>query len=87
MIIVENIPSKEYNIMVCVMVKQEDNMELLTTTEMAEKWNISRRRVTTLCREGRIEGAILRGNTWLIPEDTKKPEDPRRVRKMGQTED
>ena len=62
-------------------------MELLTTTEMAEKWNITRRRVTTLCREGRIEGAILRGNTWLIPEDTKKPEDPRRVRKMGQKED
>ena len=58
-------------------------MELLTTTEMSEKWNISRRRVTTLCREGRIDGAILRGNTWLIPEDTKKPEDPRRVRKKG----
>lgn len=59
-------------------------MELLTTSEMAEKWNISRRRVTTLCREGRIEGAILRGNTWLVPENAKKPEDPRRVRKKGQ---
>ena len=33
-------------------------MELLTTTEMAERWEVSRRRVTTLCREGRIEGAI-----------------------------
>ena len=59
-------------------------MELLTTTQMAEKWEISRRRVTTLCREGRIEGAILRGNTWLIPEDAQKPDDIRRVRKMGQ---
>lgn len=59
-------------------------MELLTTSEMAEKWNISRRRVTTLCREGRIEGAILRGNTWLIPDNAIKPEDPRRVRKTGQ---
>lgn len=57
-------------------------MEYLTTTEMAEKWNLSRRRVTTLCREGRIEGAILKGNTWLIPKDTNKPEDPRRIRKM-----
>lgn len=55
-------------------------MELLTTTEIAEKWNISRRRVTTLCRERRVDGAILRGNTWLIPENAKKPEDPRRVR-------
>ena len=60
-------------------------MDLLTTTQMAEKWEISRRRVTTLCREGRIEGAILRGNTWLIPEDAQKPDDIRRVRKMKQS--
>ena len=46
-------------------------MELLTTSEMAKKWDISRRRVTTLCAEGRIEGAILKGNTWLIPENTE----------------
>ena len=59
-------------------------MELLTTSEMAEKWNISRRRVTTLCAQGRIEGAILKGNTWLIPENAEKPDDPRRVRKNGQ---
>lgn len=61
-------------------------MELLTTSEMAEKWNISRRRVTTLCTQGRIEGAILKGNTWLIPENAEKPDDPRRVRKNGHKE-
>lgn len=55
-------------------------MELLTTTQMADKWNISRRRVTTMCNQGRIEGAILRGNTWLIPDDAKKPDDNRRGR-------
>ena len=59
-------------------------IELLTTSEMAEKWDISRRRVTTLCSEGRIKGAILKGNTWLIPENAEKPDDPRRVRKNGQ---
>ena len=59
-------------------------MELLTTSEMAKKWDISRRRVTTLCTEGCIEGAILKGNTWLIPENTEKPDDPRRVRKNVQ---
>ena len=59
-------------------------MELLTTSEMAKKWDISRRRVTTLCAEGRIEGAILKGTTWLIPENTEKPDDPRRVRKIEQ---
>ena len=57
-------------------------MDLLTTTQMAENWGISRRRVTTLCREGRIEGAIIRGNTWLIPDDAEKPDDIRRVRKL-----
>ena len=62
-------------------------MELLTTTEMAERWEISRRRVTTLCREGRIEGAILKGNIWLIPNNAEKPDDPRRVRKMGQLDE
>ena len=61
-------------------------MELLTTSEIAEKWNISRRRVSTLCAQGRIEGAILKGNTWLIPENAKKCEDPRQVRKNGQQE-
>ncbi|MBR5384444.1 MAG: DNA-binding protein [Bacteroidales bacterium] len=60
-------------------------MELLTTTQMAEKWDISRRRVTTLCKEGRIEGAMLRGNTWLIPDDAEKPDDIRRVRKLEQS--
>lgn len=59
-------------------------MELLTTSEMAKKWDVSRRRVTTLCIQGRVEGAILKGNTWLIPENAKKPDDPRRARKNGQ---
>lgn len=57
-------------------------MEFLTTSEMAKKWDISRRRVTLLCSQGRIDGAILKGNTWLIPENAEKPEDPRRARRM-----
>lgn len=58
-------------------------MEYLSTSEIAKKWNISRRRVTTLCREGRIEDAKLTANTWLVPENAKKPDDPRRSRKRG----
>lgn len=54
-------------------------MEYLTTTEMAERWNISRRRVSTYCKEARIEGAILKGKTWLIPSDAEKPDDPRHM--------
>jgi DNA (cytosine-5)-methyltransferase 1 len=57
-------------------------MDFLTTTEMAEKWNITRRRIATLCKEGRVEGAVLKGKTWLIPGDAKKPDDPRRLKKV-----
>lgn len=51
---------------------------LLTSTEMAKVWNISARRISLLCSEGRVEGAFKKGKTWLIPDDTSKPEDPRR---------
>ncbi len=56
-------------------------MEFLTTTELSDKWDISRRRIATLCKEGRIKGAVLKGKTWLIPENADKPEDPRHIRK------
>ena len=52
-------------------------MDLLTTTEMSKKWNISRRRIATLCKEGRVPGSILKGKTWLIPEGASKPYDAR----------
>lgn len=56
-------------------------MEYLTSAECAEKWNISQRRVAIYCKEGRIAGAIMRGRMWMIPSDTEKPEDPRKVLK------
>ena len=52
-------------------------MEYLTTVEMSEKWNITSRRIGVLCSEGRIDGAIKKGKTWLIPSDAVKPEDAR----------
>lgn len=55
-------------------------MDYYTTSEMAEKWNISRRRIATLCKEGRIDGAILKGKIWLLPADAKKPDDPRHIK-------
>jgi DNA adenine methylase len=58
-------------------------MELLTTTEMANKWNITRRRVAEYCKEGRIDGAVLKGKTWLIPEDANKPKDPRKQKQIN----
>ena len=46
-------------------------MEYLTTIEMFKKWNISLRRIITLCVEGRIDGVIKKGKMWLIPADTR----------------
>ena len=46
-------------------------MGYVSTSEIAKIWDISRRRVTTLCREGRIERAVFAANTWLAPKDAK----------------
>lgn len=56
----------------------EGLMSCLTTTELAQKRGVSRKRVTTLCSEGRLDGAILKGKNWLVPDDIKKPRDLRK---------
>lgn len=62
-------------------------MEYLTVKEMGEKWGLSSRMVTVYCNEGRIPGAIKKGNLWLVPENAIKPEDNRknngRISKVG----
>ena len=50
-------------------------MNYVTTIEMSEIWGISARRIALLCEQERIEGAIKKGKTWLIPEDAEKPAD------------
>lgn len=57
-------------------------MEYLTTIELSEKWNITSRRIGVLCSEGRIDGAIKKGKTWLIPSDAIKPEDARYAKRQ-----
>ena len=53
-------------------------MNYVTTIEMSEIWGISARRIALLCEQERIEGAIKKGKTWLIPEDAQKPADKRK---------
>lgn len=55
-----------------------DNTAVLTSIEIAKKWELSPRRVSVLCAEGRISGAIKKGKTWLIPAFSEKPTDLRR---------
>ena len=52
-------------------------MKYLSTTETSKKWNISARRIGTLCAEGRIPDVQRVGSIWMIPEDAEKPADAR----------
>ena len=45
------------------------------------KWNVSERRVNQYVTEGRIPGVERFGRSWAIPENAKKPEDPRKAKK------
>ena len=55
-------------------------MSYMTAREAATLWDISQRRVAVFCSEGRIEGAQLMGNMWLIPQNAIKPSDARSAR-------
>lgn len=48
-------------------------MKYLTTSQIAEKWGLTERRIRMMCQEGKIEGAFLVGKTWNIPENAEKP--------------
>lgn len=55
----------------------------MTASEAATKWNISHRRVITLCSENRITGVATLGNMYIIPADAEKPIDARTTRYEG----
>jgi len=49
----------------------------LSISEVAEKWNLTPRRVQKMCADGVISGVTKFGNAWAIPDYTEKPEDRR----------
>ena len=49
-------------------------MRYISVREMAKEWNMSERSVRNYCTQGRVQGAILKGKTWNIPENAEKPE-------------
>lgn len=55
-------------------------MEHITVKQASERWGISDRRVRALCKDGRIQGVIRKGRSYLIPADTLKPIDGRSLR-------
>ena len=53
------------------------HMEYLSVRQTAEKWGISTKRIQFICKQGRIPGAFIVGNSWAIPADAEKPKDQR----------
>lgn len=49
-------------------------MNYYNAKEVGKMWGISAQQVRIYCREGRIPGAIQKENSWLIPENAKKPD-------------
>lgn len=49
----------------------------ITIKELAEKWDITPRRIQKLCSEGKLPGAVKFGRDWAIPRDIERPSDNR----------
>lgn len=52
-------------------------MDIMTTEQAGKLWGITPRRVSALCRNGRIKGAYKIGTSWVMPTDVEKPKDER----------
>jgi len=57
-------------------------MKMLSVDQVAEKWNLSPRTIQNLCKNGRIQGAVNFGKSWMIPENAKRPADGRRKKEV-----
>ncbi len=53
-------------------------MDYMSVKEAADIWKVSERWIQKLCEEGRIEGVMRFGRSWMIPKEAKKPNDLRR---------
>lgn len=48
-------------------------MNYLSVSQIAKKWNMSERSIRNYCAKGKINGTFLKGKTWNIPKNAKKP--------------
>ena len=47
---------------------QNNNIAYVSAEEVAKKLGISVRRIQQLCSSGKVDGAIIEGKSWLLPE-------------------
>ena len=52
-------------------------MDIMTTEQAGKRWGVTSRRVSELCRAGRIPGAYKIGAAWVMPVNSEKPKDQR----------
>jgi len=45
----------------------------ITAKEAAEKWNVTNRQVQMWCKNKMLDGAVMFGSSWAIPETVEKP--------------
>ncbi len=45
--------------------------------QIAIEWGLSERTISSLCKQGRIDGAVKVGKSWQIPDEAIKPDDGR----------
>ena len=60
-------------------------MNYIDVKTAASKWSLTERRITSLCRDGRITGAKKEGGIWLVPQDAEKPMDGRKTKSIYST--
>ena len=51
--------------------------ERISAKEAANRWGLSERSVTGMCKDGKIAGAAKEAGVWTIPADAEKPVDGR----------
>ena len=52
-------------------------MNYIDVKEASQRWGLTGQRITTLCRNGRIKGAVKKNGNWMIPDDAVRPGDAR----------
>ena len=52
-------------------------LDWISPLQASENWGITERQVQALCKNGKIEGVVKWGRSWLIPKDAPKPVDGR----------
>jgi excisionase family DNA binding protein len=68
--------SKEYIILFDYFLRT-NTMDVMTVSQAAKLWGITRRRVLKLCENGQLPEAEKVGAVWVMPKSTVKPPDGR----------